>query len=241
MDESLNPQDELTNSRAFVSERHQLLATARHWVSARRGELMCGLLLAAAVLQMLSVIGRKSITVDEIVMIPSSYYHLVTGNSQLVNDHPPFAKFLAALPLLFIQPNEIQPQQIEGPPQSEQQEWSYLISFWENNPAAFETISFWSRVPMIALTVMLGVLIFVVARELFGMRAAVLAVAIFSLEPTVLAHGRVVQTDIPAAFGYLLFFFALHRYLRAPTFRRAVWLGLAAALAILAKFSMLLV
>src|SRR5207248_5617680 len=61
------------------------------------------------------------------------------------------------------------------------------------------------------------------------------------LEPTVLAHGRVVQTDVPAAFGYLLFFMALYRYTLQTTWRRAAWLGIAAAIAILAKFSMLLV
>src|SRR5947199_308497 len=81
----------------------------------------------------------------------------------------------------------------------------------------------------------------VISRKLFGARAAVLAVALFSLEPTVLAHGRVVQTDVPAAFGYLLFFMALYRYWLAPSMRRAGWLGLAAAVAILAKYSMLLV
>jgi 4-amino-4-deoxy-L-arabinose transferase-like glycosyltransferase len=93
---------------------------------------------------------------------------------------------------------------------------------------------------MIALTIALGVLIFRFARELFGARAAVLAVALFSFEPTVLAHGRVVQTDIPASFGYLLIFFTLHAYARNRTHRRALWVGVAAGIAILAKFSMLL-
>ena len=95
------------------------------------------------------------------------------------------------------------------------QQWAYQERFWEDNRGSFETISFWTRVPMIALTVALGILIFVFARELFSARAAVLAVALFSLEPTVLAHGRVVQTDIPAAFGYLLVSFMLYRYLLA--------------------------
>ena len=67
---------------------------------------------------------------------------------------------------------------------------------------------------MILFTVALGVLIFVIARKLFGARAAVFAVALFSFEPTVLAHGRVVQTDMPAAFGYLLFLFVLYWYLQ---------------------------
>jgi len=54
----------------------------------------------------------------------------------------------------------------------------------------------------------------------------------------VLAHGRVVQTDVPSALAFLLFSFALYEYLRAPVARRAVWVGLAAGLAAVTKFSM---
>ena len=94
---------------------------------------------------------------------------------------------------------------------------------------------------MIALSSLTGVLIFAFARDLFGDAAAVLAVALYTLEPTVLAHGRVVQTDVAASFGYLLVFYALYKYLGAPTWRRAVLLGAAGGLACLTKFSMLMV
>ncbi|HLM56736.1 MAG TPA: phospholipid carrier-dependent glycosyltransferase, partial [Pyrinomonadaceae bacterium] len=72
-------------------------------------------------------------------------------------------------------------------------------------------------------------------------RAALFAVFLFTVEPTVLAHGRVVQTDIPAAFGYLLTFYALWRHGRGPTWKRAAWVGAAAGVALLGKYSMLLV
>jgi hypothetical protein len=189
---------------------------------------------------MLFVISRKSITLDEIVMIPSAYYHLAAGDFQFVNEHPPLAKLLAAVPLLFIQPDEGQPRQPGAAFASGEEKWAYQMGFWDNNTAVFQTISFWTRVPMIILTIGLGLLIFRFARELFGARAAVLAVALFTLEPTVMAHGRVVQTDIPAAFGYLLLFMALFHYVKSPTWQRAAWLGVAAGIAILAKFSMLL-
>lgn len=192
-------------------------------------------------LNMLAVITRKSITLDETVMIPAAYYHLAAGNFQLVHDHPPFSKILAALPLLFIQPVELQPREIGAQPYSAEAEYAYQSRFWQDNRADFELISFWSRVPMIALSAALGILIFAFARDLFGARAAVLAVLLYSLEPTVLAHGRVVQTDVPAAFGLLLVCFALHRYLRAQTWRRATWLGAACGVALLSKFSLLII
>lgn len=192
-------------------------------------------------LQMLFVISRKSITCDEIVMIPSGYYHVAAQNFELINDHPPVSKILAALPLLILQPDEIHPDQIVGGPGSTDERWAHMERFWENNPDKFLSMSFWPRVFMIGLTVALGLLIFRFARELFGPLAAFLAVALFSLEPTVLAHGRVVQTDIPASFGFLLFCFMLRRHSLDQTKKRAAWLGFSIGFAILTKFSMLLV
>ncbi len=225
---------------ADSAPRRTLQASVKSAVLARGAEALCALLLCVMSINLLTVVARKSITVDEVVMIPSAYYHLVAGNFQLVHEHPPLSKLLAALPLLFIQPHELDPRKTNETPNSPAEEWAFAGHFWQDNRDSFESISFWTRVPMIALAVALGVLIFVFARELFGARAAVLAVALYTLEPTVLAHARVVQTDIPAAFGYLLLFYALHRYVPAPSLKRAVWLGLAGGLAVLAKFSMLI-
>jgi len=242
MDESFNQEtnQEMADSRFLVFEPRRTLVGVLSFARAHGAELLSGAFLAVMGLQMLAVISRKSITVDEIVMIPAAYYHLAAGNFQLVNEHPPLSKIVAALPLLFVQPEEARADQIKAPLNSSDAKWGYQESFWADNVKRFDSLSFWPRVPMILLTVVLGLLIFRFTRELFGPRAAVLAVALFSLEPTVLAHGRVVQTDIPAAFGYLLLFMALYQYARERTWRRAVWLGAAAAIAILAKFSMLL-
>jgi 4-amino-4-deoxy-L-arabinose transferase-like glycosyltransferase len=240
MDESLEQEQGLTDAADFRFRPRVRLAAVRRWARTHAAELLCAALLAAMSLQMLAVVRRKSITVDEIVMIPAAYYHLAAANFQLVNEHPPLSKIIAAVPLLFVQPDEATPEKINAPPNSPAAKWAYQESFWEGNTELFESLSFWPRVPMIALTVALGILVFRFARELFGARAAVLSVALYSLEPTVLAHGRVVQTDMPAAFGYLLLFYTLRAYARERDARRALWLGVAAGVAILAKFSMLL-
>lgn len=240
MDDRLN-QTPAADTAVIQLDWRRLLTVTRSWIVANAAELGCALIIALMALQMLVVISRKSITVDEIVMIPSGYYHLAAGNVELVHEHPPFSKIIAAIPLLFLQPAEIRPEQLKGAPGSGDERWAYEESFWENNPDKFISLAYWPRVFMIALTVALGLLIFRFARELFGPLAAVLAVTLFALEPTVLAHGRVVQTDIPAAFGFLLFFFMSRRYVLDRSFKRAAWLGFAAALAVLTKFSMLLV
>jgi 4-amino-4-deoxy-L-arabinose transferase-like glycosyltransferase len=241
MDESLEQGRAAGESAPLAFEPRRARAALRAWARERAAALACALLLSVMALNMLAVVWRKSITIDEIVMIPAAYYHLAAGNFQLVHDHPPLAKIVAAAPLLFIQPAEIQPRDLPGPPDAPESEWAHQERFWNDNRALFESISFWPRVMMIALAVALGVVVFRLARELFGARAALFAVALYSLEPTLLAHGRVVQTDVPAAFGYLLTTFAAYRYVQRRDWRAALLLGAAGGLAILGKFSMLLV
>src|SRR5688572_8471403 len=211
----------------------------RAWARHRVAFMAAGILVLMA-LNLISVTARKSITTDEFVLIPSAYYHLVTDEIQLIRQHPPLCKLLAGLPLLFIQPQEWAPPKIAPSDSPDKHEWECVVHFWRDNWTRFPAISFWSRVPMIGLTLALGLLIFIFTRDLFGPRAALLALLLFAVEPTILAHGRVVQTDIPAAFGLLLSIFAVYRYWQAPTWRNAAGVGGAAAIAMLAKYSMLI-
>lgn len=204
-----------------------------------RFELLAGSLLLLMGANLVSVLWRKSITTDEIVLIPAAYYYYVDADVNLIGQHPPVCKLLAGLPLLFIQPNEWKPAKFDPAGRPDQNEWEYVMRFWHDNRPQFEAISFWSRVPMIALTLALGAILFFFTRDLLGSRVALLAVALFAVEPTILAHGRIVQTDIPAAFGLLLTVYAIWRYIRAPGWKHACFLGIAAAVALLAKYSML--
>ena len=192
-------------------------------------------------LNLIVVTARKSITADELVLIPAAYYNLVTDDFQLVREHPPLCKLLAGIPLLFIQPQEPGPDSLAPNLTRADREWEYAMRFWQDNRAQFDAISFWSRVSMIALTIGLGLLIFGFARALFGARAALFAVALFAMEPTMLAHGRVVQTDVVASFGLLLSIYALYRYWRAPDWKRAAVVGAAAGIGMLTKFSIIIV
>jgi hypothetical protein len=240
MDESLR-RGVIGNEPGLQRAAARIFARTRLILAAYKVEALCAGILLAMSLNMIAVTARKSITTDELVLIPAAYYHLVTDDFQLVNEHPPLCKLLAGVPLLFMQPNEIPPREIDPAITPADRDWSYEMRFWQDNRARFDTLTFWARLPMIALTLALGVLIFVFARDLFGPRAALFAVALFALEPTILAHARIVQTDMPAAFGFLLSAFALHRYLRAPNWKLAGGVGAAAGVAMLGKYSMIIV
>lgn len=228
----------MKETNVLVFEPRHTLAAVLQWARVRRAALLAGALLGAMSLQMLAVISRKSITTDEIVHIPAGYYHLVVGDFQYLNPHPPPPMMLGALPLLFIQPNEM-PEDIRRKARLDGS-FDFLVAdhFWATNNSFFQSISFWTRVPAIALTVLLGVVIFYFARRLFGEVAAVISLGLYTLEPTVLAHGRILHTDVPSALGLLIFCFALYVYTSAPSLHHALWLGVATGLAPLTKFSM---
>ena len=208
------------------------------WATQRAPHLICAGLLLVMAINLLTVVARKSITIDETLSIPAGYYYLTERAFQLLHEHPPLPQLLVALPLSFLSVQAPALNDLPDEPSS-QQTITAGERFWTVNRDRFETIFYWARLPIIVLTLMLGALIFVFTRRLFNARAAVLAVTLFSLEPTILAHGRVVK-DIPVAFAYLLFFFALYVYGTAPTLRRGILLGLACGLALVVKYSMLI-
>src|SRR5437588_4473332 len=147
MDESLN--QERIEPAFLVIEPRRSVATLLSFVSAHAATILAAALLAIMAAQMLAVVARKSITNDEILHIPAGYYHLVSGDFQLNNEHPPLAKMWAALPLLLIQPNEDLPSEAEQHGNSIDFTWRYYQRFLDSNKDRAETIKFWSRSMMI--------------------------------------------------------------------------------------------
>jgi len=188
---------------------------------------------------LLSLAARKSLTNDEIVHIPAGYFYLSERDFGLNNEHPPLVKIWAALPLVFMNLSQPPPEH-DSSQNSESRTIPAAMAFWQANRSKFESIVFWSRVPMIILTVGLGALIFIYARKTFGARAAVLSIILFATEPTILAHGWIVHTDVAGALTYFSFFLALYAYARTLTFQRALLLGMATGLALATKFSNIL-
>jgi len=200
-------------------------------------ETLCACVLIVMGINLLTALSRKSLTNDEFYNIPAGYYNLASHDFAINNVHPPLVRMIAAAPLLPLQLNMPPRQPAENAISGGHETFS---AFWFANLDRLDQIAFWSRVPMVALALLLGVVIFLFARKLFGARAAILAVLLFSLEPTVLAHGRIVQTDVPAALFYVFFCFMLFRFVHWPTLQRAIAVGLACGLGLLTKSSLII-
>ncbi len=226
---------QLSNGR-YASERLSMLM--RYYARFRPNTLLALLLLLGMGGVLLSTLMQKGLTNDEIVHIPAGYRSLTTGDFRLNNEQPSLPKLLAALPLLPLRLNmpSVPATAWETPPD---RTTTWAQAFWSANQAQFALIAFLARIPAIGLTLLLGWLLFAWGRVLLGPTAALLALLLYTTEPTILAHGRIVHTDLPAAFGLLLGAVATHHYLTAPSFRRAVLLGGAIGIGVLTKFSLL--
>jgi len=95
-----------------------------------------------------------------------------------------------------------------------------------------------ARMPFILLGALLGLLLYLWARELFGPGPALFSLALFALSPNILAHARLVTADILLALTYFLTFFLAWRVRRRGLHvRRTCALALALAATLLSKYT----
>src|ERR1700723_1792987 len=94
-----------------------------------------------------------------------------------------------------------------------------------------------ARIMASLLTVLLAVTLFFCAKEMFGNRAALFALLLFSFDPNFLAHGAYVTTDIGASLTMLASIYAFYRYVKFPSIPRMIVVGIAVGLTMTAKFT----
>ena len=200
--------------------------------------IIAGLLVLVFILALFSM-KDDSLTMDEVAHLPAGYSYLTQKDMRLNPEHPPLLKDLAAFPLLFIQ--EIRfPYEIKDWQEDINGQWGfgYHFLYHMGNPA--EKMIFWGRIPMILLLILLGFYIFKFAKEFFGKKVALLALFFFAFSPTFLAHGRLVTTDVGAAFGVVFATFYFLKALKSPNTKNILLAGLALGIAELLKFSLIL-
>lgn len=173
-------------------------------------------------------------TVDEVAHIPSGYSYVKYLDYRLNPEHPPLAKILAGIPLAI-------DKNIKGLKDN----WSWDgINQWDsgwymlyqegNDPAEVLGLA---RFPMILLMLGLGLFLFKWASELFGRKVGLTVLLLYSLYPDIIAHGRLVTTDIAAAFGFVIAIYYFDKTLIKKTKKSIIVAGIAFGLAQLLKFS----
>lgn len=205
----------------------------------RLTNLLAALLLSFVLLVTVSSMKNDSLTMDELAHLPAGYSYLTQKDMRLNPEHPPLVKDFSAVPLLFFGGINF-PIDSDAWKTDVNGQWNFgnQFLFKYGNPA-FDMI-FWARIPMILLLLVAGFYIFKWARELFGNKAGLLALFIFSFCPTFLAHGRLVTTDVGAAVGVLVASYYYFKFLKSSTWKNLIIAGLAIGIAELLKFSLIL-
>ncbi len=188
------------------------------------GCFVAAVLIVSAVLAVRSLLG-DSITFDEPGHLASGYCCLKTGDYRLSPDHPPLSRMWAALPLLWTD-NRWPPPETDGWRQGDA--WKIARAWlFERNDG--ERLIVAPRCMMVVLFLLTCLCVYAMTRALFGPTAGLLAIVLAAFDPSLLAHGRYVTTDLPATLCGALTLMAFARLLNRVTPGRVLLVGLALA------------
>jgi 4-amino-4-deoxy-L-arabinose transferase-like glycosyltransferase len=203
------------------------------------GPLFPVFLLAVFALSACYSMSRESATFDETAHIWAGYTYLKRSDFRMNVEHPPLIKLLAAAPLVLT--GARMPTSDGDDNWTQGRQWVFGYKFFYATPGNdADRLLFMARFPVVLLGMLLGVLVFFFARDLTGPAGARIALFAFALCPTMLAHTRLVTTDLGMGLFYLASVYAVYRAGRRITPLTMILPGVALGLALSTKFSALL-
>jgi len=116
--------------------------------------------------------------------------------------------------------------------------WESGFQILDADGAYFRNLSL-ARMGILPFFILSVITVWLWALELFGRYPSLIAAFLLSMLPPVLGHSGLATTDAALMSMYLLAMFTFVRWLKAPSLRRSVFMGVTWAFAILTKFSAL--
>ena len=158
------------------------------------------------------------LTNDELLYIAAGHRHLA-GDYRMNPTHPPLAKVLCALPLLALDLREPAPDTPGG-----ELGWSFAFIQQANRAGPLIRAA---RLPAIAITLALLLVAWGWARAMLGAGPALVALTLLAFHPSLLAHGHLATTDVPASACVFLGALAFWWWWQRPSLARAALVALA--------------
>ncbi|MGA2351181.1 MAG: phospholipid carrier-dependent glycosyltransferase [Terracidiphilus sp.] len=193
----------------------------------------------SAVVALLMVLGielfvparQQSQTPDEANHLLGGVRSWKYGDFGTNPEHPPFAKLVAALPVLSVP----SPPAIPYTKFFKMENFSSGAKFLYTHDA--DEMLWRSRVAISVFTFALALLVLAAGTEMFDSRVGLVALLILVFEPNLLAHGAMVTTDMAAACCFFAAVYSFYRWRKNPTAWRIILCGIAVGLALGAKHS----
>lgn len=205
---------------AADSEKVATSGRGNEWIAA----IVPAFLLTLYAAQCFWFVSTQSLTYDEPVHIAEGLDAWRNHRFEEYNDHPPLARLLCTLPL-------------------RDRKWQVDI---EKQPVGFRvhrvspdpiSLAWRARIVNVALGLILGVLLWRQAMNVFSPAAASFSLALFAFSPSLIAHFSLVTTD--GAATLLIFATAVQvaRWRRSPSWENGLLCGVIFGLLLLSKFS----
>jgi 4-amino-4-deoxy-L-arabinose transferase-like glycosyltransferase len=167
------------------------LAAHRRWLFA----LVVVALLAEMAFAMVTTAVAQTPTIDEPVYVGTAVVYVRRHSLRYNPEHPPLGKLIIASGLAFTHAR-LDPG-FAGP----QEELGQRLLYESGNDARRLMLA--ARLPMIALTLLFGLVVFAFARDLVGSAGGLVALTLYAFSPDLIAHGSLATLDVPAA-GFVL-------------------------------------
>lgn len=157
--------------------------------------VLVALLLAQMAAAMVTTAVRQTPTIDEPVYVATATDYLHEHRLRYNPEHPPLGKLLIAAGVAVASPRY--DPSYTG---TQGEVGRHLLYESGNDPWR---LMLWARLPVIALTLLFGLVVFAFARELVSTAGGLVALALYAFSPDVIAHGSLATLDAPAA-GFVL-------------------------------------
>jgi 4-amino-4-deoxy-L-arabinose transferase-like glycosyltransferase len=190
----------------------------------------CLILLA----EMLSSVQQMSQHADEATHLYAGYRVLKCGDYTFGREHPPLAKMLAATALMWSDiPIDCSRREVGGAEEGQATYWLYSRDDWW-----FLLMKARIASSLAALALCLGV--WMTALRMSGRMVAVVSTTLLVFEPNIVAHGALLLNNILLSALFLLTVFFFYLWPRQRSFPLLVGTGFLMGLALLTKYSAIL-
>ena len=210
--------------------------TAEFWTRMRVALAVFALLSVHATLAVRSLVSENP-TVDKVIHLPAGVTYWQTGSFRFYHHNPPLVKLIAALPVVASGP--VVDYGKSSWRQESPNKAAFAHEFMEANAGRYFELFTLARLLMPVFSLIGGLVVFAWSRALYGVGGALLSLALWVFCPNVLAHTRLVTTDMGATALGALATFVFWLYLKKPSWRLALLAGLCLGLAELTKFSLI--
>ena len=210
---------------------------SRRPLSRRAGLALAGMLATVFFAQGLVGSLDESLTWDEPIYVASGFSYLTRGDFRLNPEAPPLIQQLVGLPLLFLgapTPRDDDPAWRDA----RQIEFGKQLLF--RSGLDVRQAALWCRLPVLLLGATLVLMIYLWGSQIFGPAPALVAATVAAVEPNLLAHAKVATVDLGCTTLMFAAVWTLWRAVQSNRAREWALCGACTGLALLAKFTALL-